>query len=213
MNPNNLFPKFPLTCALAVSIVGCSDHSSSPMAPRFAVCAAHCGSDQGQLVVDPTAATLAIGGASQQILAQVVTPDTTGQVVDLRMPVSCDATGLRIDVRNVNPDGTPTLPPTAPIFSRVIPNSQVSDPLDGTLHPLNIGRGFAVTAGTPIAIVLSAARPAGSCGIQQGSVGDSYAFGDGWFIAQPNPPDVWVALSASTGRNDLPFETFVRLTP
>jgi hypothetical protein len=196
--------------SLAVSLASCGDRASSPEAPRFAVCAARCGSDQGQLVVDPAANTLIIGGASQQILAQVITPDTTGHVVDLRMPVSCDATGLRIDVRNVNPDGTPTLPPIAPTFSRVIPNSLLSDPLDGTLHPLNIGRGFGVTAGTPIAIVLSASDPAGSCGIQQGPVGDSYAFGDAWFIAQPNPPDVWVALSSSSGRSDLPFETFVR---
>ena len=49
------------------------------------------------------------------------------------------------------------------------------------------------------------------CSLEQGPVGDPYAFGDGWFIALPNPVDVWLPISLGSGRFDLPFETFVRL--
>ena len=200
-----------LIISLVATLGGCQD-PSRPVGPRFAICGGpNCGSDQGQLVVDATADPLTVGGSSQQILGQVVTADSTGQVVEIRMPVSCSGTALRLDIRNVNPDGTPTTPSTAPTFTRLIPNSQVNAPLDGTLHALSIGGGFRVVAGNRFAIVLSVVDTTGSCGVQQGPVGDPYAFGDGWFIALPNPLDVWAPISIATGRFDLPFETFVRV--
>ena len=203
--------RFLTSILFAIVLAACSERAAV-LAPRFAFCSpANCGSDQGQLVVDIAANPLALGGASEQILAQVVTADTSGRVVQVALPVACEGTDLLISVRDVNPDGSPTAPSVAPTFSRRIPNALVRAPLDGTLHVVDLGRGFNVTMGQQFAIVLAVADSTGSCGVQQGPLGDSYAFGDGWFIALPNPTDVWVSLSTSAGRNDLPFETFVRL--
>jgi hypothetical protein len=200
----------PVAILLVVALAACSD--TTPVgAPRFAICAGpHCGSDQGQLVIDNAANTIAIGGADSQKVAQVVTPDSTGQVVEIKMPVGCDGTDLRVEIESVDAVGKPT-PPVR--LAQRTPNSQVPSPLDGTFRDLNLGGGFSVTAGTRFAIVLSVVDPAKSCGVQQGPVGDLYAYGDGWFAALPNPLDVWEPISLGTDRFDLPFETFVRLRP
>jgi hypothetical protein len=195
---------------VVIAIAACSD-TARVVAPRFAICAGpRCGSDQGQLVIDNAANTLAIGGADSQKVAQVVTPDSTGQVVEIKMPVGCDGTDLRVEIESVDAVGKPT-PPVR--LAQRTPNSQVPSPPDGTFRDLNLGGGFSVTAGTRFAIVLSVVDPAKSCGVQQGPVGDLYGYGDGWFAALPNPLDVWEPISLGTDRFDLPFETFVRLRP
>lgn len=200
----------PSPILLLFALAACREDAARMLAPRFALCGGpRCGSDQGQLLVDTTIGPLAVGGTSQQILAQVVTPDSTGQVVQLNLPVGCDNTALRIEIHDVDPSGAPATPPAAASFTRLIPAAAVAG--SPAWRALNLGRGFPVVAGTAFAFELSVVDTTRSCGVLQGPVGDPYPFGDGWFIALPNPPNVWEPLSLGTGRNDLPFETFVRL--
>jgi hypothetical protein len=50
---------------------------------------------------------------------------------------------------------------------------------------------------------------AGDCAVWAGPVGDPYTGGHAWFDARPNAPHVWVRANVGTGRDDLPFQTFV----
>jgi hypothetical protein len=152
--------------------------------------------------VDGPAGNLAVGGAYYQTLAQVVTRDSTGQVVQISLPIGCDSSWLRIDILNVNPDGTPVPPSAGARFTRRVPAAAVNGPREW--RTLNLGPGFAVTAGSRFAFQVSAVETRRLCSLDQGPVGDPYAFGDGWFIALPNPVDVWLPISVGSGRFDLP---------
>ena len=57
-------------------------------------------------------------------------------------------------------------------------------------------------------IVLS--NPTGSCGVQPGPVSNSYLGGTGWATDDVNAP-FWVPLGLGNGREDLPFQTYVRV--
>lgn len=163
------------------------------------------GIDQQQPIVETAVGAQAIGGNSQQILAQIVTPGRAGRLTEVRLPVACSSGNLIVEIRYVSSttgepvgtavsaetiDGT-TIPSTGgtPVFRRV----QLSVPVW-------------VGVGDPIAIVLSSA---GQCAIWSGPVGDPYGGGHSWFDARPNAPHVWVRGNVGAGRDDLPFQTFV----
>lgn len=189
--------------AALLLVAGC-DSATEPTAapePRFSHRGGPAVLDQEQTAVDPSQ-NLAIGGPSEQLLAQVVTPGITGRLREIHMPIACSSGDLFVEIQGIDPatgepDGTVlhsrrimgrTLPPPLP----VVPD----------FRSLPLGGGLDVTAGVPYAIVLSSD---GECASQQGPMGDSYPGGEAFFDSRPNPPGVWVPL----GR-DLPFQTYVR---
>lgn len=190
---------FPLLAVLALS--SCESGDVGPVAPTPQFSHAAGGVlDQQQLVVDVTR-VLAVGGNSEQILAQVVTAGQTGRLRELHLPISCSPTSdLVVEIRSVDATGQPT---ATVLDSRTF--SGVSNdlrPPAPTFGSLDMGGRVMLTTGSQFAFLL---RTAGSCGIVPG-IGDDYPGGDGFFDARPNPPGL-IPIGA-----DLAFETFVRPT-
>jgi hypothetical protein len=159
--------------------------------------------DQQQPIFDLTEGGLAIGGQSNQLLAQVITPGISGTLRSVAFPLACDNGSLIVQVEGVTngaPNGSvlssDTIPASA--FPQFPPNPVAFRTISLALPP-------PVTAGTQVALVLM--NGTGSCGIFQGPVGDPYAGGDGYYDALPNPSG-WLLLSGT--RKDLPFKTVVQ---
>ena len=156
--------------------------------------------DQEQPVIDTSAGVVyAIGGGSEQMLAQVVTPGLTGFLTEVRFAAAC-ATDLTVEVQGVTsglPDGTVHGSQTVP-FPIPFPPSQPG------FRSILFSTPVPVTAGIPYALVLTA--PVG-CGMSLGPLGNPYPGGDAYFDSRPNPRGVWVPLAGD--RFDLPFQTLV----
>src|SRR5262249_13510060 len=60
--------------------------------------------DQQQPIIDSTAGGLAIGGSSEQKLAQVVTAGVSGFLTGIRLPVSCGTGQLIVEIQGVDQD-------------------------------------------------------------------------------------------------------------
>jgi len=167
--------------------------------------------DQRQIGIDLTTGTLAIGGGSDQKLAQVVTAGTSGLLTAVGIPLAGNGT-LDLEIQGVTahqPNG----------------NILAAQSFDGSAFPdfftdpqgfrrLELAQPIFFSAGTSFAFVLSApgAQQGDSFGVLQGPVGDSYSGGDAFFDARPNAMGVWAPFS-DFGRDDLPFETFVQTVP
>jgi hypothetical protein len=163
------------------------------------------GLDQEQPTIDTSVGAHVIGGTSQQILAQVVTPGRGGRLTEVRLPVACSSGNLVVEIRYVSstngqPVGTAVSAET--IDGTTIPASG----LPPVWRRVQLSVPVWVGAGDRIAIVLSSA---GQCAIWAGPVGGPYTGGNAWFDARPNAPHVWVRGNVGTGRDDLPFQTFV----
>lgn len=154
-----------------------------------------------QSPIDPSPTfTTAIGGDSEQILAQVVTTGISGFLVGLELPVAGTG-GLTVEIRDV----VGGLPGSASLLSETF-TAGLEPPVDLTFRTILFSSGIFFSAGDNFAIVLSSV---GSYGIAPAPVGDAYAGGDAFFDARPNPPGVWVDLSLGTGIQDLAFKTLV----
>jgi N-acetylneuraminic acid mutarotase len=155
--------------------------------------------DQEQPLIDAESGLMyAIGGSSEQKLAQVVTAGVTGSLVDVRFPVGC-AGELVIEIQRAA-DG---LPNGEVLGTTVLSAAQVG-PHDSPpgFKPLPLAVPVPLATGEQFAVVLDSP---GSCGMYLGPVGDPYPGGSAFFDSRPNPPGVWIALSE--GRNDLAFQT------
>ena len=159
--------------------------------------------DQMQPVVDDTVGGLAIGGASQQKLAQTVTVGLDGRLVGVFLPIGCDSGRLVIEIRELDAEGKPS----DVVLRRREFNAANISPIGPVFRffPLRVPL---LSAGDRFAVVLQ--NPTGSCAIFSSPVGDSYAGGEGFFEALPNPPG-WVPFSDTETRLDLPFITEVSL--
>jgi len=158
--------------------------------------------DQVQGVIDDTVGGLAVGGESDQRLAQTVTVGVSGRLVGVMLPIACESGRLVMEIRDVvgGEPGTNVLARTR------IPAGRVPN-LGPTFQNVPVRGAVSFTAGDEFAVVLD--NPTGGCGIFRGPVGDSYAGGQGFFEALPNPPG-WVPFSETESRLDLPFMTVVR---
>ena len=157
--------------------------------------------DQRQDSVDTSVGGLAIGGGSNQTLAQVVTAGRSGNLYGVSFPLACDNGDLIVEIQNVTggqPNGTVLTSQTIPAawLPVVSPN--------WLFRTVRFTSQVFITAGTQFAIVLK--NPTGSCGVFQGPIGDSYAGGEAFYDALPNGPG-WVLNGA---RHDLPFETIMK---
>jgi hypothetical protein len=163
------------------------------------------GLDQQQPTIDTSVGAQVIGGASDQILAQVVTPGRAGRLVEVRLPVACSNGNLIVEIRYVS--STTGEPVGTAVSAQTIAGSTIpASGLPAVLRRVVFDVPVWVGVGDPLAIVLSSA---GDCAIWAGPVGDPYTGGHAWFDARPNAPHVWVRANVGTGRDDLPFQTFV----
>jgi Zn-dependent metalloprotease len=159
-----------------------------------------------QPVIDFNAASnLAIGGPSQQKLAQTMTFEWGGDLTEVAFPVGCSAgSDLLLNIEGVSagrPNGIVQ-------WSQVIPQSAVADLSPPYFRTLVLSTPLHVNPGDRYAIVLSSA---GSCGILTGPVGDPYSGGKLYFDSRPNAAGVWVCVCDFAGSAfDLPFLTNVR---
>jgi hypothetical protein len=157
--------------------------------------------DQEQPLIDGSVGGLAIGGASEQKLAQVVTAGASGPLTEVRFPLSCDSGDLIVEIQGT----TAGKPNGVVLTSETIPASSL--PFIGVVfRSLAFSTPVSFTSGDVFAIVL---RSTGACGVFRGPVGDSYLGGNAFFDALPNPPG-WVCICDFAGdRFDLPFQTLV----
>jgi PASTA domain len=158
--------------------------------------------DQQQTLMD-TNTELAVGGGSDQKLAQVVTSGVAGLLTEVRVPISCDSAAsltLQINDADTGPGGTNLAVSTFP--------GSLFPPFGGPpdFRLVSLGTPPFIPAETPFAFILSAS---GSCGLIPGPIGESYTRGNAYFDARPNPPG-WVCLCAfANTANDLAFQTLV----
>lgn len=160
--------------------------------------------DQMQPSVDITVGGLAIGDTSEEQLAQTVTVGLDGWLEGVFLPIGgCDSGRLIIEIRTLDGDS-----PSDVVLRRRRFNAADVPQVGPVFRLFRMGGWLSFSAGDRFAIVLR--NPTGSCGIFQGPEGDSYAGGQGFFQALPNPPG-WVPFSATETRLDLPFMTLMRL--
>ena len=158
--------------------------------------------DQEQVNV-ATSSTLAIGGKSEQKLAQVFTAGVTGKLTHVTVPVSCDpAATLSVRVEKAvggAPGGTVLATEVlgGSLFPTIVPSPAVGFRIVEFTSPPD------VFTGTEYALVLEAGSD--SCGLYVGPAGDTYTAGVAYFDARPNPPG-WLAMIPVL---DLAFQTFV----
>lgn len=165
--------------------------------------------DQQQPIIDTTVGGLAIGGASGQGLAQVITQGLTGLLTELRFPVTCSRGDLVIEVQGVEADRPNGVVLTSQTVSgATLPAFSPSPP---SFRRLALSAPLLLSDGDRFAIVL---RSAGECGVSRGPIGDSYPGGNLFFDSRPNTAGVWVCVCDFPGaRFDLPFQTVVAVKP
>jgi hypothetical protein len=166
--------------------------------------------DQAQPAIDPAAAsTLAIGGASQQQIAQVITPGSSGWLTGVGLPVAGSGTLLlRIeDVSGGRPNGIVLTQQS--IDGSTLPDF-FADP--SGFRRLTFDAPLTIAAGDPFALVLSApGAPTDSFGLRESPAGNLYPSGDGYFHTFSDPAGIWSPLGP--GFVDIPFQTFVVAVP
>jgi hypothetical protein len=158
--------------------------------------------DQQQPIVDLSIGGLAIGGGSNQALAQTMTAGISGELAEVQLPAACDpGSDLLVQIEGVS-GGTPN---NAVLASQLVAGTSLSG--GGVFNPIDFSKPARIEAGSQFAIVLTST---GSCGIFQGPSGNSYSGGNLFFIALPNPAGVWVCNCDFAGASfDLPFKTLV----
>jgi len=164
--------------------------------------------DQSQSLVDTNTGPNAIGGSSDQELAQVVTAGLSGSLTAVGLPVAGSGT-LLVQIEGVSggiPNGTV-------LTSQTVAGSSLPDfATDPTgFRFLELSQPVNFLAGDLYAIVLSAlSPPSDSFGLLNGPLGNPYPGGDAVFSGLINP-GTWYPLG--NGRFDLPFESFVMPAP
>jgi hypothetical protein len=168
--------------------------------------------DQQQPVIDVNVGGSAIGGDSQQKLAQVVTVGVSGFLTEVRFPIACVAADLIVEIQGVTNEKPNGVVFTSESFAGANLPNFFPNPGFVSFRSFPFSRPALLSAGDRIAIVLKStgATAAQGCGIFQGPVGDSYAGGKAYFEARPNAEGVWVCLCEFPGgRFDLPFQTLM----
>ncbi len=155
--------------------------------------------DQLQPVIDfDSGASTAIGGSSEQKLAQTIVVGHSGRLAGVFLPLGCADGVLEIEIQELDGDGKPN--------GVVLVHQEIeADALPSLLvfNFLRLGSSVSVHPGDRLAIVLQ--NRSGSCGMAQSPIGDTYLAGEGFFDAAPLGS--WSPL---TDRLDLPFQVVVR---
>ena len=157
--------------------------------------------DQFQPNID-SASILAIGGSSEQKLAQTITIDIAGILKGVYLPINCADGRLKIAINDVV-DGEPG---SFEYTYNQVRSARITNQIT-TFRYFGLPGDLSVEVGDEYAIVID--NPTGSCGISGSPVGDSYSGGGGFFDARPNPPG-WVPFEETESRFDLPFMVLIK---
>ena len=160
--------------------------------------------DQEQPIRTPT--PIAIGGESDQKIAQTFTVGMTGPMSGIRLPVGCGSGELIVEIMRFNANGEPEPPALARV---VIPAADLGgDP--GIFRTIRFEPPLPVTEGDELAIVLT--NPSGYCSILSGPPGDSYAGGSYLYDSRPSFPG-WIGSKtrplSPDSQGDIPFQTLI----
>ena len=149
-------------------------------------------------IENPIPFTLAVGGGSQQRLAQTLTIEVGGKLAGVFLPISCANGKVQVELRDVKGD----LPGTRILASQSVRAAELDAPFRFTFVEMRSRLTFG--AGDQVAIVVS--NDNGSCGLAPAPASVAYAGGRGSFEALPNPPG-FVPFSDFPGTaDDLPFQ-------
>ncbi|GEM_PF-1296840 len=163
--------------------------------------------DQEQPVIDRASGYLGVGGDEEQKLAQTFTVGMTGQLTGLRLPLSgCGRGVLRLTIQEVDERGFPA---GTVLRARSFPADEVGLIGIGEFQDFFFLAPLDVRAGDFLAFTVETVGEGSSCSYAQGPAGDSYARGNGFFDARPNPPG-WVSQKEfAPASQDLPFFTLM----
>lgn len=159
--------------------------------------------DQEQPAVDAGETTLAIGGASEQKLAQTFTVGLAGRLAEVRFPIGCENGRLDVEIQGTTATGEPD---GTVLVRRSFRAEALPGVVPATFVSLALPRRLTVAPGDVLAVVLT--NESGTCGVASAPDGDSYPAGRAWFDARPNPPG-WLPLAPGSAEDDLPFQTVV----
>lgn len=159
--------------------------------------------DQQQPVIDASKPTMAVGGVSEQKLAQTFTVGLDGRLAGVRFAIGCADGVLDVEIQGVAPTGEPD---GVVLVRTSIRAGRLPDVVPATFEELRLPRRLRVAPGDLLAVVLSNAT--GTCGVASGPDGDAYPGGRAYFDARPNPPG-WLPLFPLSPEDDLPFQTVV----
>ena len=171
--------------------------------------------DQEQPVVDFAALPLAIGGNSEQELAQTFTAGSTGLLCGVELSLICSSADSSGEITVAIFDAMagkpgPNMLVEKTVLAASIPPATVVDPLSALFAfdvPLMVDQDTVYTIVITIDPQGAGTTP---CGLNQGPLGDSYAGGDGFFTALPNDPNTWLCVcDFANSRNDFPFRTLM----
>jgi hypothetical protein len=164
--------------------------------------------DQSQPTIDGSVGAQALGGTSEQMLAQVFTAGITGKITELQVPVEPISGDLVLELRDA-PGGIPaaTALSSDSFTAATLPAADV----DG-FRPLPLALPVDCVSGFRYALVLRATdlTAGGGFTLAQGPSGDPYPSGSAFFDARPNVPGTWVPTGS---RDDLPFKVVVAPRP
>lgn len=147
--------------------------------------------------------SIAIGGLSDQLLAQVVAVGVSGTLVGIELPLFVSSGVLTLELQGV----TNGLPNGDSLLFESFAGAAIPAPGSDGFRELTFHSPVAFSAGDMFAFVLDSPD---SFGINPTLPGDPYAGGSAFFDSRPNPPGVWVPLSRS---DDLAFQTLVDPVP
>lgn len=152
--------------------------------------------------------TLAVGGSSEQKLAQTFEAGISGQLDHVDLVFTCAAESTGLFTAEIQKVGADDLPDGSVLGSTSLDSSAL------TLEPVTLRSvvipGVNLEAGTRYAIVMRADAKA-SCLASYGPIEGGmfhYPRGSGYFDARPNPPG-WSLLTPQS--RDLPFYTYMRV--
>ena len=174
--------------------------------------------DQQQTLIDATVGGLAIGGGSDQKLAQVFTPAVSGALTEVRLAVGCTGADLVVEIQGASSLGGIGGGPNGSVLGSQTFAGATLDGFPAALRSLPLAAPVQLAAGLPYAIVLRAANQTSSfssCASYQATPGDTYSGGNMYFIAAPNSPTAWICNCefGPTVPLDLPFQTVVEPGP
>lgn len=149
--------------------------------------------------------TLALGGSVSQQLAQSFTLYRKGYLSHVMVPISCQPKAVvHVTIEKTSagaPNGSVLAYEAVPghVFTSV-PTPAIGMRMIEFTSPAKLGPG-------QYAFTLTARD--GDCGVYPGPNGSSYGGGQGWFIADGNPPG-WIELFDAGGVRDLAFQVYIR---